>query len=87
MDVAVTELSANLGRWLERVLGGHEVAGIQHDIPVASILGLTAAPTLQQLTRQGIIAKPASYSRPTATGRRRPRSRRPVAEIVSGQRS
>lgn len=86
MDVAVTELRAHLSQWLERVRGGDEVVVTDHGIPVARILGVTAAPTLEQLTRQGIIAKPASNSRPTATGRKRPRSRRPVADLVSEQR-
>jgi prevent-host-death family protein len=86
MDVAVTELRSHLSKWLERVREGDELVITDRGVPVARILGLTTASTLEQLTRQGVIARPERGNRPTATGRRRPRPRRPVAEIVSEQR-
>lgn len=86
MDVAVSELRAHLSRWLDRVREGDEVVITDRGVPVARILGLTTASTLEQLTRQGIIAKPERQSRPTARGRHLPRSRRPLADIVSEQR-
>ena len=87
MDVAVTELRAHLSQWLAHVRAGDEVVVTDHGIPVARILGISATPALEQLTDQGIIAKPVSPSRPTASGRKRPRSRRPLSDIVSEQRS
>jgi prevent-host-death family protein len=86
MDVAVSELRAHLSSWLDRVREGDEVVITDRGVPVARILGLTTASTLEQLTRQGIIARPARPSRPTARGRDLPRSRRPLADIVSEQR-
>lgn len=86
MDVAVTELRAHLSEWLERARGGKEIVVTDRGVPVARILGVTAAPKLEELTNQGVIAKPARPDRPTATGRARPRSRRPLADIVSEQR-
>ena len=86
MDVAVSELRANLSSWLDRVREGDEVVITDRGVPVARILGLTTASTLEQLTQQGIIARPARQSRPTARGRHRPRSKRPIADIVSEQR-
>lgn len=82
----MTELRAHLSQWLNRVKQGDEVVITDRGVPVARILGLTTASTLEQLTRQGIIARPARRNRPTATGRQRPRARRPLADVVSEQR-
>lgn len=86
MDVAITELRAHLSEWLERARSGDEVVVTDRGIPVARILGLNTATTLEQLTEQGVIAKPSSPDRPRATGRQRPRSRRCIADRVSEQR-
>ena len=86
MDVAVTELRAHLSEWLERARGGDEVVITERGVPVARLLGLTATGTLQRLAAEGVIGRAAAAQRPTATGRRRPRPRRPVADIVSEQR-
>jgi len=86
MDVAVSELRANLSQWLERVRGGDEIVVTDRGVPVARMLGLQATSALEQLTQQGVIARPGRPGRPSATGRTRPRSRRPLADIVSEQR-
>lgn len=86
MDVAVSELRAHLSHWLERARDGDEVVVTERGVPVARILGLDTTATLEQLAAQGAIAKPGQPSRPAATGRRRPRARRPVADVVSEQR-
>lgn len=86
VDVAVSELRAHLSRWLERVRNGDEVVITERGVPVARILGVNAATTLERLTEQGVIARPALRSRPVAAGRDRPRPRRPLADRVSEQR-
>jgi prevent-host-death family protein len=86
MDVAVSELRAHLSHWIERVRAGDEVVVTERGVPVARILGLTTTPALELLTQQGVIARPALRGRPRATGRARPRSRRPVADVVSEHR-
>jgi len=55
-------------------------------VPVARILGIAAASSIEELTRLGVIARPARPSRPRATGRARPRPRRPLGDVVSEQR-
>jgi hypothetical protein len=62
--------------------------GLQTDrgVPVARLIGLTTTATLERLAADGVIGRPAAAQRPTASGRRRPRSRRPLADIVSEQR-
>lgn len=86
MDVAVTELRANLSRWLDRARDGAEVVVTERGVPVARILGIDSAATIESLHGQGIIARPVRQDRPTATGRSRPSSRRPVSDLVSEQR-
>jgi len=84
--VAVTELRARLSVWLDMVRHGEEVVITDRGLPVARLLGLESTTTLERLTDEGLIARPASARRPRASGRQRPRPRQPVADIVSEQR-
>lgn len=86
MDVAVTELRAHLSEWLDRARAGDEVVITDRGVPVARLLGLAATATLERLTAEGVIGRPGSAARPAASGRSRPRPRRPVSEVVSDQR-
>lgn len=86
MDVAITELRAHLSEWLDRARAGSEVVITDRGVPVARLLGLATTATLEQLTADGVIARPASVSRPAAAGRSRPRPRRDLSQIVSDQR-
>jgi prevent-host-death family protein len=86
MDVAITELRANLSVWLDQARSGHEIVITDRGVPVARLLGLTSTATLERLTAEGVISRPESTQRPTAAGRPRPRPRRPLSEIVSDER-
>jgi prevent-host-death family protein len=86
MDVTVTELRAHLSSWLERARNGDDVVITDRGVPVARLTGLTTTATLEQLTADGVIARPATARRPQASGRTRPQARRPLADIVSDQR-
>ena len=86
MDVAVTDLRAHLSVWLDRVRHGDEVVITERGVPVARLLGLNSTTTLERLTAEGVIGRPAAAQRPEATGRPRPRPRRPVTDIISEQR-
>jgi prevent-host-death family protein len=86
MDVPVTELRAHLSDWLDRVRVGEEVIVTDRGVPVARLLGISATATLQRLAADGVIGRDVSARRPIATGRPRPRSLRPVSDIVSEQR-
>jgi hypothetical protein len=55
-------------------------------VPVARLLGIETTPLLDRLTAEGVIGRPTSPERPAASGRARPRPRRPVAPLVSEQR-
>ena len=82
----MTELRARLSVWLDMVRHGEEVVITDRGLPVARLLGLESTATLERLTDEGVIARPTSARRPRAAGRQRPRSRQPVADIVSEQR-
>ena len=85
MDVAVSELRAHLSDYLDRAREGAEVVITDRGVPIARLLGLTATATLERLAADGVIAR-AAAPRPRASGQPRPRSRRPVADMVSDQR-
>jgi prevent-host-death family protein len=86
MDVAVTELRAHLSDWLQRARQGDEVVITDRGVPVARLLGLSATAVLERLAAEGVIGQAGTGRRPAASGRPRPRPRRPVADIVSEQR-
>ncbi|MGN6677061.1 MAG: type II toxin-antitoxin system Phd/YefM family antitoxin [Streptosporangiaceae bacterium] len=86
MDVAIADLRAHLSHWLGRARAGTEVVITDRGIPVARLTGLSTTATIERLTAEGIISRPERSVRPVAAGRRRPRPRRPVADIVSADR-
>jgi prevent-host-death family protein len=86
MDVAISDLRAHLSDWLERAREGTEVIITDRGVPVARLLGVHAATTIERLTAEGVIGRPAQARRPAASGRQRPPSRRPVADRISEQR-
>ena len=62
MDVAITELRANLSIWLDQARSGHEVVITDRGVPVARLLGLTTTATLERLTAEGVISGPGPLS-------------------------
>jgi len=82
----VERLRAISGKGIQTEADGDEIVVTDRGVPVARMLGLQATSALEQLTQQGVIARPGRPGRPSATGRTRPRSRRPLADIVSEQR-
>ena len=86
MDVAVTELRANLRHWLDQVRDGDEVVVTERGIPVARIVRIDAMSRIEDLTARGVIARPLRSGRSKATGRKLPRARRSLSELVSEQR-
>jgi prevent-host-death family protein len=86
MDVAISELRANLSSWLDRVREGGEVTVTDRGVPVARLVAVGAADTLQRLTAEGLIARPATATRPVATGAARVHASGSVADLVTDQR-
>ncbi|HXF22217.1 MAG TPA: type II toxin-antitoxin system prevent-host-death family antitoxin [Streptosporangiaceae bacterium] len=86
MDVAISEVRAHLSEWLERARQGTEVVITDRGVPVARLLGVGATAAIERLTAEGVIGRPRQPHRPVASGRARPRPRRPLADRISEQR-
>ena len=86
MDVAVTELRAQLSRWIDMARKGNDVVITDRGTPVARIVALDWTPVIDRLTAEGVISRPIKSARPVAGDRPRPTPKRPVADIVSEQR-
>ncbi|MGH3273262.1 MAG: type II toxin-antitoxin system Phd/YefM family antitoxin [Streptosporangiaceae bacterium] len=86
MDVTVTDLRAHLSDWLERARAGDEITITDRGVPMARLLGLTTTATLERLAAEGVIGRAKAAGRPAASGRVRPQTERPIADIVSEQR-
>lgn len=86
MDVAITELRNRLGHWIDAARDGDDVVITERGTPVARIVALGSTSTIDRLTEQGLISRPARTTRPVAGDRHRPTPKRPVADIVSEQR-
>jgi prevent-host-death family protein len=82
----VSELRAHLSEWLERARAGTEVVVTDRGVPVARLLGLTTTATLDRLAAEGVIARPETARRPSASGHSRARPCRPLSEIVGDER-
>lgn len=86
MDVAVTELRANLRHWLDQVRDGDEVVITERGIPLARIVRVDAMSRIDDLTAQGVIARPERPTRSRASGRELPRAGQSLSEMVSEER-
>ena len=86
MDVAVTELRANLRHWLNQVRDGDEVVITERGMPVARITGIDVMTKIEELTAQGVIARPRGPERPKASGRELPRADQSLSELIAEQR-
>ena len=86
MDVAVTQLRAQLAEWLQRAQSGEEVVVTDRGVPVARLVPVDSAPLIARLTREGVLAEPLRGTRPRATGRKRVIATGPVSDLVSEQR-
>ena len=86
MEVTVSAFRAELASWIDRVRAGEEIVVTDRGIPVARVRPVDSAPLLDELTRRGVLTKPASVGRPVASGARRVPATGSVADLVSEQR-
>jgi prevent-host-death family protein len=83
MDVAITELRANLREWVDRARAGGDVVVTERGVPVARLVAVDAEDVIERLERDGVLTRPEHARRPQATGRRRVRAAGPVADLVT----
>ncbi|MDQ3972824.1 MAG: type II toxin-antitoxin system prevent-host-death family antitoxin [Actinomycetota bacterium] len=86
VEVGVADFRRRLKHWLDLARDGQEVVVTDRGLPVARVIGATALPTLERLTRAGVVSASSTPSRPRASGARRVRSHGSVSELVSQQR-
>lgn len=86
MEIGIAAFRADLKRWIEEVRTGEELIITDRGVAVARLMGIDAAPILEQLERDGVLHLPRSTVRPKAAGIARIPTRRPVSDLVSEQR-
>lgn len=86
MEVAVSQLRAELASWIARVRDGEEVVVTDRGTPVARLLAVHSAPLLQRLVEEGVVGGAGRADRPVARSADRVRARGPVAGLVGEQR-
>lgn len=82
MDVAVSELRAQLSDWLARVRAGEVIVITERGLPVARLVGLESTSVIERLTAQGVISRPENPTRPRSSTFRVPTPRHPVSPLV-----
>lgn len=85
VEVAITEFRASLRAYVDRARNGEDVVLTDRGLPVARLVGVDAAPLLEQLEREGVVSA-ASAPRQRAGGARRARATGPVADLVAEHR-
>jgi prevent-host-death family protein len=86
MDVGATTLRAELKHYLDLVRAGEEIVITERNVPIARITPIDSASTIEELTRQGLIAPPTRLTRQRASRLTRAKATGPVADLVSDQR-
>jgi prevent-host-death family protein len=81
MDVAISELRANLRAFVERAQAGEDIVVTERGVPVARLTPVSSAGALDRLTREGLVSRP-SAARPSARSHRRVPSVAPVSDLV-----
>lgn len=88
MDVAMSDLRANLKTWVERARDGERVVVTDRGVPVARLVAVDADGLIDRLEREGTVVRAKAARRPIAERRRRVVASGPVAEgIVEDRRS
>jgi len=82
MDVAISELRANLREWIDQARSGDDVVVTERGVPVARLVAIDASGVIERLERDGVITRPRSTQRPSSTRTSRVRARGSVSELV-----
>ncbi len=86
MEVSVTDFRAELASWIQAARDGDEVTITEHGTPVARLVALDAATTIDELTDRGIIARSSAPKRESARMRGRAKSTSSVSDLLVEQR-
>lgn len=86
MDVAITELRAHLGDWIDRARAGEQIVVTDRGLPVARLSGLESTSLMERLIAEGVVS-PARAARRPAAEHVRVKARGSISDIVSEQRA
>lgn len=86
MDVAVSELRANLKAYVERARAGERVVVTERGVPVARLVAADEESLLDQLERDGVLTRAKTLKRPMARSRRPVKAKGSVSDLVAEMR-
>jgi len=86
VEVSVTDFRAELASWIQAARDGDDVTITEHGTPVARLVTIDAATTIDELTDRGIIARSSAPKRKSAGMRGRAKSTSSVADLLVEQR-
>ena len=87
VDVAITDLRANLKAFIERAKAGERIVVTDRGVPVARLGPADEESLLERLKRDGLLTRASSKKRPVARQGKRVKADGPVAELVSEMRA
>jgi prevent-host-death family protein len=87
MNVAISELRANLRSYVDRARAGERVIVTERGVPVARLGPAEEESLLDRLEREGVLTRATTKKRPVARTGKRIKSDGPVADLVSEQRA
>jgi len=85
MDVAISDLRANLKTYIERAAAGERVVVTDRGVPVARLVAADHEELLDRLAREGVVTR-AARPKSRASKSRRVKASGPVADLVSEMR-
>lgn len=86
MDVAISELRANLKAFVDRARAGERIVVTDRGLPVARLVPADHEELLDRLEREGVVTRAKAQERPIATKGQGISASGPVAELVSEMR-
>lgn len=86
MDVAISELRANLKSYVDRARGGEHVVVTERGVPVARLVPADHEELLDRLEREGVLTR-ATRPKTRSSKGRRVKETGPVADLVTEMRA
>lgn len=86
MDVAISELRANLKSYLDRARNGERIVVTDRGVAVARLGPADEENLFERLEREGVLTRAKTPKRPVASKGRRVKASGPVAELVTEMR-
>ena len=83
MDVAISELRADLRAWVDRARSGENVVVTERGLPVARLVAVDSSPLIDRLEKQGVLSRPVQVTRVRAADVRRVEAEGSVSDLVS----